>query len=218
MADALARLSIVVPVGPGERDWPPLLEALRTRAAAAQILPVFADGDTQTTPPDALRAPAGRAQQQNAGADAATRDWLWFLHADTALTPQALPALRAWLLRDEPALGWFRLRFADDGPPAMRLNACGANWRASTLGLPFGDQGLVLPRMQFMQLGGFDASLPFGEDHALVWRVRRAGVPLHAVDATLVTSARKYAQHGWVRTTLHHLYLTARQAWQEALR
>lgn len=218
MTDVLARLSIVVPVGPGDHNWPPLLEALRAQAAAAQLLPVFADGDMQTVPSDALRTTAGRAQQQNAGANTATRDWLWFLHADTMLTPQALPALRTWLAHEEPALGWFRLRFANDGPRVMRINAGGANWRARAMGLPFGDQGLVLPRAQFMRLGGFDASLPFGEDHALVWQARRAGLPLRAIDAALVTSARKYAQHGWARTTLRHLRLTALQAWREARR
>jgi len=219
MVDALARLSIVLPVGPGDSAWPPLYAHLQRDAAAAQMLPVFAHGDEQPASPEALRAPAGRATQQNAGAAAGTREWLWFLHADTRLLPETLPALRAWLeQRDRPALGWFRLQFADDGPRAMRWNARGANWRARVLGLPFGDQGLLLPRAQFAQLGGFDPTLRDGEDHALVWRARRAGLPLRAIDAALVTSARKYAERGWLRTTLRHLRLTATQAWREARR
>jgi len=51
-----------------------------------------------------------------------------------------------------------------------------------------------------------------------VWRARRAGLPLRAIDAALVTSARKYAERGWLRTTLRHWRLTADQAWREMRR
>lgn len=222
MSDPLSQVSVVLPVGPGDRAWPPLYTALREHASAAEVLPVFADDDAQPMPADAMRAPAGRAHQQNAGARAARRPWLWFLHADTRFTPETLPALRAFLERDEPVLGWFRLRFDADGPKplqwAMRANAMGANWRSRRLGLPFGDQGLLIPRLEFERLDGFDPQLAYGEDHALVWRARRAGLPLHAIDAALVTSARKYAERGWLRTTLRHWRLTADQAWREMRR
>lgn len=220
--DPLSRLSIVMPVGPGDTSWPPLHATLLERADAAELLPVFAEDDPQPVPIGALRSPRGRARQQNAGAYAAQREWLWFVHADTALTPEALPALRHFLATEAPALGWFRLRFADEGPRGlrrrMRWNAAGANWRSRTLGLPFGDQGLVLPRLEFDRLGGFDPARPYGEDHALVWAARRAGLPLRAIDAALITSARRYAECGWAATTLLHMRLTIAQAWQEARR
>ena len=222
MSDPLSQVSVVLPVGPGDRAWPPLYAALREHASATEVLPVFANGDAQPMPADAMRAPAGRAHQQNAGARAARRPWLWFLHADTRFTTETLPALRAFLERDEPALCWFRLRFDADGPKplqwAMRANAIGANWRSRRLGLPFGDQGLLIPRLEFDRLDGFDPQLAYGEDHALVWRARRAGLPLRELDAAVITSARKYAERGWLRTTLHHLRLTADQAWRERRR
>ncbi|HZF97242.1 MAG TPA: glycosyl transferase family 2, partial [Pseudoxanthomonas sp.] len=94
----------------------------------------------------------------------------------------------------------------------MALNALGAWFRSRCLGLPFGDQGLALPRALFERLGGFDESLRGGEDHDLVWRARRAGVPLQPARAPLYTSARKYAQRGWGATTAFHLRETWRQA------
>lgn len=222
MSDPLSQLTIVLPVGPGDKAWPSLYATLCEHAAAAEVLPVFAEDDPQPAPADALRCARGRALQQNAGARAARREWLWFVHADTRLTADTLPALRAFLQRNEPALGWFRLRFDADGPRrlrwAMRANAAGANWRSRRLGLPFGDQGLAIPRLEFDRLEGFDPLLAHGEDHALVWRARRAGLPLREIDAALLTSARKYAANGWLRTTLHHLRLTASQAWREARR
>jgi GT2 family glycosyltransferase len=222
MIDPLSQLSIVLPVGPGDRAWSPLHALLREQAAAAELLAVFAEGDPQSTPSDALRSAQGRANQQNAGARAARRKWLWFVHADTRFAPDTLPALRAFLQRDESALGWFRLRFDHDGPRplqwAMRANAIGANWRSRRLGLPFGDQALVIPRSELDRLDGFDVRLACGEDHALVWRARRAGLPLREIDATVITSARKYAERGWLRTTLRHLRLTADQARREMQR
>jgi GT2 family glycosyltransferase len=162
-----------------------------------------------------LVAPRGRARQMNAGARATRGEWLWFLHADTGLDePQAaVAALQAALRRDPGALGYFDLRFAGDGPAATAVNALGARIRSHWLGLPFGDQGLFMARATFDRLGGFDESLRAAEDHALVWRARRAGVPLRAAGASLTTSARRYAEQGWARTTLRHLWLTAQQAW-----
>ncbi len=218
MSDALTRVSIVLPVGPDDRAWPPLLSALLTQASAAEILPVFAQHDVQIAPERTLRSAAGRAIQQNTGAEHATREWLWFLHADTQLGIHTLSALRAFVERETSALGWFRLRFADDGPSTMQWNAAGANWRARRLGLPFGDQGLLLSRRDFMRIGCFDTTLRSGEDHALVWRARRAQIPLREIDAELITSARRYADHGWLRTTARHLRMTATQAWQASRR
>ncbi len=224
--DPLCRVSIVIPVGLGDRAWPPLYAALREHASAADIRMVFAEGDAQTAPNDAactvLYTPPGRARQQNAGAAGSSRQWLWFLHADSRPDAEVFAALRGFLVRDEAALGWFRLRFDAHGSAAlhrrMRINAAGANWRSRRLGLPFGDQGLVLPTAIFERLDGFDTTLPYGEDFALVWRARRSGLTLRELSATLCTSARKYADRGWLRTTARHLRLTVALAWREARR
>ena len=219
----LARLAVVVPVGPGDAIAPVLraqLAALPTDAEVRVVCATISDLArirSLTTSGAEARwhyqlAPPGRATQQNAGAEAATRSWLWFLHADSQFAPGTLTTLADFLHGDQPALGYFDLRFLDDGPPLMPLNAFGAWLRSRWLGLPFGDQGLVLPRAVFDALGGFDSTLRCGEDHDLVWRARRAGVPLRPLHAPLYTSARKYAEHGWARVTARHLGASWRQA------
>lgn len=218
---ALDRLAVVVPVAPGDTIAPALRTQLAALPAAAEVHVVCADADDAarlaTGRSDGPRwhhalAPKGRATQQNAGAAASSRPWLWFLHADSQLAPQTLPALDAWLRDEVTALGYFDLRFLGDGPPLMALNALGAWVRSRWLGLPFGDQGLLLPRAVFDALGGFDPALSRGEDHDLVWRARRAGVPLRPLRAPLYTSARRYAEHGWTRVTAHTLADSWRQA------
>ncbi|HEY8585666.1 MAG TPA: TIGR04283 family arsenosugar biosynthesis glycosyltransferase [Rhodanobacter sp.] len=214
-------LSVVVPLAPGETEWQGLLQQLVALPAGSEVIVVRADDEYWPAPenwPARLRyrechSLPGRARQQNLGARVASGHWLWFLHADSRLRPDTLRELQRFLARDTDALGWFRLAFRHDGPRWMVLNAFGANFRARWLGLPFGDQGLVLPRHRFNALHGFDETLRYGEDHLLVWSARHAALALQAIPAELETSARKYAQHGWLSTTLKHWRLTVAQAW-----
>jgi GT2 family glycosyltransferase len=159
-----------------------------------------------------VEAPLGRARQMNAGARAARGRHLWFLHADSGFSRPDVEAL-ATALREAPrALHYFNLAF--DGRPRqlMYLNQAGAWWRSHALGLPFGDQGFCLERDAFFALGGYDEQAAYGEDHLLVWQARRAGIEVRCTRGRIVTSARKYREQGWLRTTILHQYLTYRQA------
>ncbi len=210
---ALADLAVVVPVGPGDAAWRALLPALAALPAEAEIVLSLVEGDAQPVDVPArvrvLRGSAGRAAQQNRGAAATSRPWLWFVHGDSRVDAGVLDAIAR--LPDAPALAYCDLAF-HDGPWLMRLNALGAFVRSRWLGLPFGDQGLLLRRVDFDALGGFDARVGGGEDHALVWAARRARLPLVPLGVRLPTSARRYAERGWWRTTARHLRLTWAQA------
>lgn len=225
---ATPRLSVIVPFAPGEAEGQALFEQLRALPADAEIIAVYADPARQpeAKAPVAAFLPKvrefssapGRARQMNVGARAGRGRWLWFLHSDSRLCPQTLAALRRFLDREEDALGYFDLRYRNDGPRLARLNAIGANLRSRWLGLPFGDQGFVLPAAWFSRLGGYDESAACGEDHLLVWRARGAGLSLRRIGAPLATSARKYARDGWWRVTRRHARLTLRQALPERRR
>jgi hypothetical protein len=211
----LERVSVIVPIGPGDTPSRELTDALAALPDAAELIAVCASGHEVACAPRwrRLTVPPGRARQQNAGAAAATRPWLWFVHADSRLAPRTLPALEAFVAAGVPAVGYFDLRFYD-GPALLRLNTMGAWLRSHVLGLPFGDQGLVLPHAVFDELGGFDCAIARGEDHDLIWRARRRGVPLRPVGASLYTSGRRYAQHGWLATTI----ATMHESWRQARR
>lgn len=216
-------LSVIVPLAAGETEAATLLEQLADLPTGSEVIVVRTEEKTGARPanwPTILTYreytnAAGRARQLNLGARVARGHWLWFLHADSRLLEPTLPALQRFISGSEEALGWFDLRFRRDGPRLVALNAIGANLRAHWLGMPFGDQGLVLPKTRFEAIGGFDEDAAYGEDHLLVWAARRAGLPLRPVGAALQTSARKYTRHGWLATTLRHWRLTVAQAWPE---
>ena len=227
MTNHFSGLSVVVPIAPGDDAWRALLPDLAAAhgaevifAAAHALAPADHDGITAALGSASwrwLETPSGRARQLNRGARAAKRDILWFVHADSRFAPDTLPALHAALGATSNALHYFELSFLADGPRVMSLTALGTRFRSGVLGLPFGDQGFVVHRETFDALGGFDERATYGEDHLFVWRARRAGVTLRTTNGHLRTSARRYRERGWLRTTLRHLWLTTRQALPEWL-
>lgn len=143
-----------------------------------------------------LRTARGRGFQLAAGAEAAEMPWLLFLHADTRLSADWLAV--AVSFASDPAnarrAGYFRLRFDSEAPAARRIERAVA-WRSRWLGLPYGDQGLLIAADFYRELGGY-APLPLMEDVDLVRRIRRRR--LVALDADAVTSASRYERDGWL--------------------
>jgi hypothetical protein len=222
-----ARLSIIVPLRPGETSWTALVRDLAQLPVGTELI-FTGPRPPETSLPAAewnatgvgrrlawVRSPLGRASQLNAGARAATGRFLWFLHADSRLAADSYDALEHSLAEAPDALHYFDLAFLGDGPELMRLTTAGTWFRSRVLGMPFGDQGFCLAREVFWRAGGFDERAPYGEDHLLVWQAARVGIPLRGVGARLLTSARKYREAGWAKTTLRHIWLTYRQALPE---
>jgi rSAM/selenodomain-associated transferase 2 len=138
-------------------------------------------------------APRGRGPQLTAGAAAATREWLLFLHADTRLSPDAEAAICAHTRQVPAQAGYFRFALDSADPRARRLERLVA-WRCRVLSLPYGDQGLLIHRTLLEDVGGI-RPLPLMEDVDLVRRI--GGQRLTLLDATAVTSAAKWERDGW---------------------
>lgn len=155
----------------------------------------------------------GRAAQMNHAAATAGKPFLWFVHADSRPAANAVAQLRRSLHQAPQAVHYFALRFYD-GNWKMKLNEIGVAWRCRLFANPFGDQALCMAKRVFDDLHGFDETAPYGEDHLLVLRARRAKVRLVAVPAVVGTSARRYVQHGWWRTVCLYQKLWWRQ-WRQ---
>ena len=151
-----------------------------------------------------LSAPRGRGSQMNAGALASSGKFLVFLHADTRFTAEHLLALRTAAADPAFAAGAFELMLTPP-VPALRFISWGANRRARFLGLPYGDQVLVLRRDLFFSLGGFTHRRP--EDLDLVLRLRNHA-RLQVLCSPVASSGRRWLEKGYLRATLDNwLYL-----------
>ena len=146
-------------------------------------------------------SPKGRGVQLRAGGEAARGDWLLFLHADTALAAGWREAVAVHAGRHPRKAACFRLKLDD---PAWQARAIerGVAARVRLLGLPFGDQGLLVPRLLYDQVGGY-RPLPLMEDVDLARRIGRFRLRMLAADA--LTSAERWRKRGWFRRSARNL-------------
>lgn len=196
-------LTVIIPITPQEDAWRALLRQI------PESWPVVIAASSR--PPEVLpdrvhwnHGKPGRGCQLNAGAALADSHWLWFLHADSELQPGAPKAVAEWTSSRDRGLGYLDLQFLNDGPALTRLNAAGANLRSRLFGLPYGDQALCVSNREFQALGGFREDLHRGEDLDFVVRARRAGLAASRIAAGICTSARRYRDQGWLKTTCSH--------------
>jgi len=210
--NVFSKLSIIIPVGPDDNAWQQLLKELNAFGGGIEIILSACQAQPKDFDlPDNviwIHSAQGRARQLNSGARHASRSFVWFLHADTRFTAGVIEAMRGYIETGESSMGYFRLKFADDGPEQTWLNAWAANIRSRYFGLPFGDQGFIINKSLLEQLNGFDETVSVGEDLDFVVRVQANGISLQELPVELLTSARRYQQHGWLATTIRHIYLT----------
>lgn len=203
-------ISVVIPTLNAAASLPACLAGLRS-ALVGQVL--VADGGSSDDTARVAEAagaivlgplPPSRGGQLSAGCAAAEGAWLMILHADTRLQPDwAAAAGRHMAARPEKA-GWFRYAL-DDPRPVARVWEAGVALR-SGLGLPYGDQGLLISRPLYDRIGGY-RDQPLMEDLDLV---RRLGPQrLHALKARAVTSAERYRRDGYLRRSARNWRLVA---------
>jgi len=142
-----------------------------------------------------IQTKAGRAWQQNMGAAQAQADYLFFLHADSELSTHGWQLLLEAVEKQIP-LACFRLAF--DHPHFLfRIAAYGSRWRH--LLFRGGDQGLLLIRVLFESVGGFDEKYRVCEDLDLMQKLL-SKAPLTVLKETLQTSSRRFTEKGIVKT------------------
>lgn len=209
-----APLSVIVPTWKTADRLGPCLAALAEALFDGLIQEVIladgGSGDGIADVADAvgarlIEAPRGRGAQLAAGAQAARGQWLLFLHADSVLGSGWHLAVRTHMAQARDKAGYFRLTFDTDHRLGGVVSAW-ANVRARWLGLPFGDQGLLISRRLYEHAGGYP-EIELMEDVALSLALRGKMRPLAA---GIVTSAERYEQEGWLRRGGRNLGLQAR--------
>jgi len=207
-----ADIAIIVPVLNEAAVLPALIRRLQ---AIPGIQAVFVDGGSTDGSRQLLEeagvrwmatAP-GRARQMNAGARASRSDILMFLHADTVLEPRHVDAARRAMADAAVAGGRFDIRLS--GPhPAFRLIERMINLRSRLSRISTGDQVMFVRRDVFDRLGGFPEQ-PLMEDVAFSRRLKREG-KIACLGERVVTSSRRWQEHGILRTVLLMWWLRLR--------
>ena len=95
----------------------------------------------------------------------------------------------------------FTFRLDDDNRSARRLESI-VDWRTRVLGLPYGDQGLLISRAFYTELGGYQP-LPLMEDVDFIRRIRGSRISVLGIPA--LTSADRYRRGGYLLRPLRNL-------------
>lgn len=208
-------ISVIIPTLNAERFLPATLTALVPAALDGVVREVIVvdGGSTDSTREiadhagaEVITAPANRGAQLRAGAHAARHPWLLFLNPDTVLAAgwereadNFMERVDRGASRHEGAA--FRFALDDDGFAPRMLEGL-VHLRCALLHLPHGDQGLLITKRRYDEVGGHRA-LAMMEDVDLVRRIGPRRVKLLA--AAAVSDAARYRREGYVRGALGNL-------------
>jgi rSAM/selenodomain-associated transferase 2 len=208
-------ISVVIPTLNAEADLARTLTALVPAAVDGLVRDVvIADGGSvdatakiaEEAGAKFVEARRGRGVQLAEGARHAKGDWLLFLHADTVLQPGwereafALMSAVERGARGETAAA-FGFTLDDNGLWSAFLKQA-VRLRCALLRLPYGDQGLLISRRLYDELGGYKP-IELMEDVDIVRRLGRRRIAF--LRAHAVTSARRYRAEGYMRRMLRNL-------------
>src|SRR5690606_27888851 len=149
----------------------------------------------------------GRAKQMNRGAQAASDDILYFLHADSFPPKNFDKYIISEVKKGNPA-GCFRMKF-DHNHWWLRLAGwlTQFHWRACR----GGDQSQFITKALFDEIGGFDETYTIYEDNILINELYERN-KFVVIQQQITTSARLYRQKG-VWTLQYHFWTIYVKRW-----
>jgi rSAM/selenodomain-associated transferase 2 len=152
---------------------------------------------------DIVKSEPGRGAQFRAGAARAKFPWLLFLHPDTELelgwereAAQFIDRVESGRRRDAAAV--FRYGLDDEGFALRALERIAA-FRSSMLKVPYGDQGLLISRALYNEIGGY-AALPQLEDLDIVRRLGRSRIT--TLRSRILANAARVRSEGYLKPVL----------------
>lgn len=148
----------------------------------------------------------GRGHQLRRGVHLADTPWLLFLHADSHLEDDWFDHVTRHIQKKPNKAAYFGLKFKADGF-APRLVEFLVGLRSYFLKLPYGDQGLLISRDFYDEIGGY-AAMPLFEDVDIIRKIGRWR--LTYVGRKIYTEASKYEADGYFRRGWRNIKLARR--------
>lgn len=152
-----------------------------------------------------VEADGGRGAQLKAGAARARYPWLLFLRPGAELEPSWAREADQFMERVDdgrlsPRGATFRFKLDDFGMAPRTIEAL-VSLRARLLKLPYGGQGLLIPRRLYDEVGGY-RPLPLMEDADIARRL--GGRRLFPLGSRVMTSAARYRRDGYLSRIARH--------------
>ncbi|MDH5654863.1 MAG: TIGR04283 family arsenosugar biosynthesis glycosyltransferase [Spirochaetia bacterium] len=146
----------------------------------------------------------GRAKQMNAGADAASHEIFWFLHADSIPHSDSDRFILKEFQNKKKGWGYFKTRLSGNSI-LFRLIEFFMNLRSGLTSVATGDQGIFVRKDSFLIAGKFP-EIELMEDIALSKTLKNICRPSR-LSLIMITSSRRWEQKGVFKTILLMWYL-----------
>ena len=211
-AEVEPHVSVIIPAVNESETLREVIGAVRAQSVAFEIIVVDGSSSDDTIASAVeggarvISSPCRqRAYQLNLGARHARGEILLFLHADTFLPECAFQQIFESLKNLDVVGGAFARRYQSRSL-LLQLTCYLARWRNRLIGWHLGDQAMFVRRSAFFQLGGF-LEVDMFEDLHFSRRLKRFGRILTLVPG-VISSSRRFARKGPLRTTVRDLALT----------
>lgn len=212
--DAAISFSVIIPTLDEEKALEATILSIRAQLCRNEII-VVDGGSSDSTLEIAnrladrviLTSRLGRQHQENVGARGAKGDILFFLHADTLVSPTLLQSIASSLEDERIVAGGAHLMYSP--PDRFRYRALSAlrDIGSKVLGISGMGSSFFIRRDIFRLLGGFDEGMN-EEAVDMCKRLRRLG-RLIMLDEVVQTSARRYENSGFFKTVFAWIFTIA---------
>lgn len=199
-------VSIIIPVLNEENSIKKFLQQLQSyRKLGHEVIVV--DGGSQdktctiasALADKVIESQPGRAIQMNSGTKQAQFNVLWFLHADTVISENAIDNIQQVLTENGKNWGRFNIKLSGSNI-LFRVIEFMINIRSRVTGIATGDQGIFVNRKTFESVGGY-SDLPLMEDIDLSKKLKKISKPI-CLKEKLTTSSRRWEKNGIFSTVL----------------
>ncbi|MFZ4632869.1 MAG: TIGR04283 family arsenosugar biosynthesis glycosyltransferase [Saprospiraceae bacterium] len=149
-----------------------------------------------------------RAAQMNLGAQHATGELLYFVHADTQPPPSFASDI-LYAIQNGIDMGCYKYQF--DSPRFwLKVNA----WfsRYNFIWSQGGDKTFFISADIFNALGGYDEKYVVMEEYDFIRRARKH-YRMRTLQKSATVSARKYQHNSWLRVQLANMYVFTLFRW-----
>ena len=197
----MSKISIIIPTINESNNLPLLLSDLSSMQNEGEIIIVDCGSEDKTIDianiygaKICISKERNRGLQLDMGAKNSKGDWLIFLHADTRLTHDWFSKTNSFLKKNKNIIYYFKFKI-NNKKIIYRVLEILVNFRSKYLKQPYGDQGLIIHRINYFKNNGF-RNIPLMEDVDFLMRLNNKK-DLKQLNLPIFISSRK-----WERTNI----------------